>query len=505
MEFKFLYGASVQGIQNFIFETSKLSEITGASELVEKICTTFFRDCIGENLFKKENLIIGAAGNIKYVFESEAECQRLVSSFPKIIMNKAPGITISQAVVKFEKANPDKSEINTLENRLKIQRNRSVSRHGLGLMISERSRKTGKAGIDWKKKESEIIDFSQQQKEDHKRDAKYNLLDKILGNDNNLKESNYPNDIKDMLKDTPGYNWVAVVHADGNNLGKVLLNMSEKLEPKDIKKAFSEFSILLEKATTNAASMAYYEVVHDKFKYKLPIRPVIIGGDDLTVIIRGDLALPFTTSFLNYFEEETRKEFKDFCQKYPKIKDLENGLTACAGIAYIKSNYPFYYGVNLCEELCKYSKKIAKNLANENVPSCLTFHKVHSSFFNNYEDVIEEELSAKSVQFNYGPYFLHKQQNYATVKELNGWVKTIKLKDAPKAPLRNWVGELQVNKERAHQQLERIKQINSKKFIEELSLENPFTKRMIDNKGERKEKDFTPIFDVLTIATIQTK
>lgn len=35
---KYLYGAEVQGIQGFIFQTNKLREIVGASELVEEIC-----------------------------------------------------------------------------------------------------------------------------------------------------------------------------------------------------------------------------------------------------------------------------------------------------------------------------------------------------------------------------------------------------------------------------------------------------------------------------------
>ena len=39
---KYLYGASVQGIQNFIFQTNKLIEIVGASELVEQIYITIF-------------------------------------------------------------------------------------------------------------------------------------------------------------------------------------------------------------------------------------------------------------------------------------------------------------------------------------------------------------------------------------------------------------------------------------------------------------------------------
>lgn len=38
----YLYGAAVQGIQSFIFQTNKLMEIAGASELVEQKYITKF-------------------------------------------------------------------------------------------------------------------------------------------------------------------------------------------------------------------------------------------------------------------------------------------------------------------------------------------------------------------------------------------------------------------------------------------------------------------------------
>jgi len=490
----FLYGASVQGIQNFIFETNKLKEIVGASELIEQICTVIFREVVPN--YQKENLIMGAAGNIKYVFKKEEDCRNLVKIFPKLIMSKAPGITISQALVKYEGL-LDKTHINKLESRLRVQRNKPLVQHNLGLMITERSRRTGKPGIDWQDKV--VIDLGQKNKTIYSKEAKNSLLDKILGKGHIFKDHNYPFDIADIVQKKEK-EWIAVVHADGNNLGKLLLKMADNLKKEHTKSAFSDFSKRLEKATTLAASEAFYDVIFNKVsdKEKLPIRPVILGGDDLTIIIRGDLAMDYTNSFLKHFEELTRKEFLGFGYLYG-LKDFEIALTACAGIAYIKPNYPFHYGIKLAEELTKYSKNIAKNINKEHTPSCISFHKVQSSFIEDYNRIIEQELTANGIHFNYGPYFLQKQVGFATVEQLKYWSREIKREDAPKAPLRNWIGELQVNKARAAQRLKRIKKLN-KKYIPKLSLEKEFTKR-----SQKNEEDYTHIYDVLTLATIEKK
>ena len=67
---KYLYGASIQGIQSFIFQTNKLKEIVGGSELIEEICTEMFYKFIDSDE-SNDNIILSAAGNIKYVADEE--------------------------------------------------------------------------------------------------------------------------------------------------------------------------------------------------------------------------------------------------------------------------------------------------------------------------------------------------------------------------------------------------------------------------------------------------
>ena len=65
---KFLYGATIKGIQSFIFETNELKDIVGASEIVEQICTEDFKKFLNGKLKSDDNpngtveKIISAAG-----------------------------------------------------------------------------------------------------------------------------------------------------------------------------------------------------------------------------------------------------------------------------------------------------------------------------------------------------------------------------------------------------------------------------------------------------------
>lgn len=117
---KYLYGVSIQGIQEFIFKTNKLKEIIGASKIVEDMDSKDFQT--EYNLKEKPEKLLQAAGNIRLRFNNKEDLEKVVRNFPKDIMLKAYGITISQAVVKY--TNNYKKDSLELEKKLKIQRNK---------------------------------------------------------------------------------------------------------------------------------------------------------------------------------------------------------------------------------------------------------------------------------------------------------------------------------------------------------------------------------------------
>lgn len=485
----FLYGAAVQGIQGFIFQTNELKDIVGASELVEEICTDMFK----KNFLGDGELIVSAAGNIKCLFSSEKQCRDAVMYFPKMVMEAAPGITISQAVVKTSTEaieNDFQAIVDQLEGRLRSQRNRPCKSLTTGLMGIERSRRTGLPAVqvvesdspDGSKKE-EFLDrgTAKKKRRSDKSLSTITLAKTSFGLDD-VDHDDLALNIEDL---TDRNDWIAIIHADGNGLGEILANRGGD------KKGLSEFSGKLSEATIAAAQKTFQELL-PRLEKPFPIRPVVLGGDDMTVICRADMAIAYTLSFLTHFEEETA--LRGFA------------LTACAGIAFIKSSYPFYYGYDLAEALCGRAKKDAKSRkVNGLAPSCLMFHKVQSSFVEDFNDIANKELTPQAGHsFEFGPYYLNDREGRWTISQLleHAFKLTDRENDkddkdgnAIKSNIRNWMSLMHEDTGKAEQYKKRVLKL-AKKYRE--------TFQQAVTPINRDGVACYPAYDIMSISSLLT-
>jgi len=545
---KYLYGAAVQGIQAFIFQTNKLKEIIGASELVEQICTSEFAKQLGKNPGGKDNeflkkaleddsnCIIAAAGNIKYIFESDTECKKMVREFPKRIMNFAPGITISQAVVKLEDGELKKDSISKLEQKLKIQRNKPSNPIGRGLMAIERSRRTGLPGyesVNDKNKDKKIVlDKATYKKikvaEEH---GNSQLCDKLIPDEYGVKKENLGLNV-DEISGVNDKSFVAVIHADGNSLGSFIQQLgNDALSSDERIKCFKNLSIALDRATITSSKNAFQKVFADYVGEKLergsiPIRPIIIGGDDLTVICEASKAVEFTKVFLQEFETQTEIQFKKRMSTFIEGKSISK-LTACAGIAFVKNSFPFHYAVNLAEALCKEAKNASKGLQKDNpkadkdndvkyvVPS-LAFHKLEGSHYDDFDDIKERVLMIGKLSMYYGPYRVNLEsynalpdelvndKNYSFVSnislltDLEKACELAKKDNAPISQMRQWLSKGYENEESASEMMKRTISVLKKRGRDEF-----VTGFNLEALSKIKTNEKTMVYDILSLTSIQ--
>ncbi|WCL81798.1 hypothetical protein PPO43_01640 [Saprospira sp. CCB-QB6] len=437
----YLYAAAVQGIQSFIFETNKLKEIAGASELVAKVSDKGefieFLKSVGVSKPSEENFLIAAAGNIKYIFDSKEDCEKVFREFPYHIAEKAPGITISQTALSIDREEINEKVIHDLENRLKAERNRPMRPNTLSWMITARVPETGRPALGEfpkeyvpEEKKTEHANRRKKLVGDLERgelntgrykklmeisDSEDSLLERSLGIKKKDKVCHFAKELSDLCSED-GHSWLAMIHADGNDLGRIIPKLFKGVKGQAFIDKQIKFSKALDKATINAVRTGLAAVFSDKDKFEkyyedklsvpvLGIRPIVIGGDDLSIMVPAEMALDFTAAFLKHFQQETKSELEDVFKGTKGYEYVKNGLTACAGIAYVTEKFPFHYSADLAESLCSYTKKVAKQArakseesrGKENketilTPASLSFYKLESSYAKGYGDYLKKEL-----------------------------------------------------------------------------------------------------------------
>jgi len=209
------------------------------------------------------------------------------------------------------------------------------------------------------------------------------------------------------------FSWLAIVHADGNGLGQIFLDFEEYIGEKDNRNyvnKYRNFSLALDECTEAAFREALKMLPSDQ--EALPIVPLIIGGDDLTVVCHGKYALEFTRVFLQEFEQQT-KEKSEIAEIAQKVFGVGR-LSACAGIAIVKAHFPFSVAYSLAEKLIKSAKDVKKEVIcketdkiSRNTPfpcSAIDFHILYDTSGIDLDDIRNRLQSEPKTQLYNRPY-----------------------------------------------------------------------------------------------------
>ena len=178
-----------------------------------------------------------------------------------------------------------------------------------------------------------------------------------------------------------GCDWLGYVHADGNGLGQIFLDFQNHRRragrppgARTYVADYRAFSLALDRCTEQAflAGLKHFEAgwYRRGKKWVLPVAPLILGGDDLTVVCDGAGAIPFAATFLQEFEAETRAS--EVLSAIAKPATGSDGLSACAGVAIVKPHFPAHRAYDLAAALVASAKTVKRKVG----PACsaLDFH-----------------------------------------------------------------------------------------------------------------------------------
>lgn len=407
------------GNQAFIFATNKLRENVGASELTARVGTRFVLDAVqavGGQVTENHRdpktfpaisntnpveVILAVSGKVLLLVKDAALGRQVVRAVTLRALREAPGLEVRGVVSRdfdFE-TTPLHPLIGEVHRQFEVVRSRfpgPAARFQRLPIIAEcassglpaqrvANRRDGLAEDE--RREYSAQTFAKLQS----REQWESRLDGILNHHNS--SAKLPDATTDLEK--LGCDWLAIVHADGNGLGQVFLKFDREANTsanRDYIEKLRSFSLALDECTEKAFCRSL--AVFRPRRNVTPIVPLVLGGDDLTVVCDGRQALQFTKKFIDCFEEETGQH-----ENVKRI--MPGGVTSCAGVAIVKPHFPFFAGYQLAEELLK-SAKALKPL------SAIDYHILYDASGPDLERV-RRELTIGSARLVARPYTVRSE------------------------------------------------------------------------------------------------
>jgi len=188
---------------------------------------------------------------------------------------------------------------------------------------------------------------------------------------------------KSTEKSKTGINDIAIVHIDGNNMGARFIScdgLEERsaLSEKVATKTLESFKSLVQWIIDKYEVFGKHLQLNDKM---LPIRPIIVGGDDITFVCNARIAVHPTS-------------------------------------------YPFFRGYEMAEQLCDSAKSKMrvyneKNKVNE---SCwMDFAFLHGETAPTLEQFFANEYSSLTGNMHYGPYRVYEKDKTCDAEREGLW------------------------------------------------------------------------------------
>ena len=363
----------VKGIQSFIFKIPKLKYIVGGSALIDQFDKETMKDLESSGA---EHIFSGG-GKGTFLCESDAAVKELKQKI--IVQAHAIGIDIRFGQDEnFSQAAQHADELYSF-----------VPEMHDGYPCSESGLYPTKTG----EKRHPVIQkrlYSRGEKV-FRRFEDLLLLDVLIpGKSNNELEFFHnvnmdDSDGKDGAFALGNRNRWAVISMDGNDMGmQFRTQVKNGLSADEMQHWIKTMSKELDKITMAAASAGIQRVVSewagsDKGKeavvkdgiITLPIRPLVVGGDDIVVLCHSSYAVTFVKEVVRTFEEKSLEK--------SELWPATNGkLTITAGILYTPVTLPLHTAIPYSESLLGSAKgRGRKNMvAGKASPACIDWEQI---------------------------------------------------------------------------------------------------------------------------------
>lgn len=398
--------------QKYIFKSNVMMESIGASIIIKNATEKDARQ-----FYEKFNpsIIYEGGGNALYVFSQKEDGIEFAKAYSKFLYETYPGITLYLVGYELKEKESVKDGINTCYGLLAKKKN---SKRNVETQIdfgkTVRCSSTNLPANVWVKDNNPTLKMPPERRRDYSLEVLTkckNAQDerdvfKFLLPENT--EYTFPKMFDSLGRNLGEKSYVAVTHIDGNQMGEKItrFNLShemksgESLEEFDKRyiKDLGDFSRNIRELYESAVKETIDSLIknmsqlREKLDLKgneLPIRPLILAGDDICFVSDGRIGV----------------ELCRICIENIKKKEIEGlKLNACGGVAIVKAHYPFSRAYDLAEELCQNAKNCIKN--GDPDASYIDWHVDQAELDKGLSGIRKDYVSSDGSILNLRPYLV---------------------------------------------------------------------------------------------------
>jgi hypothetical protein len=370
------------GIQKFVFGSNRLRDVVGASALVTRACSWEGDSPLRET--PEAARLVAAGGNAVRVFAEVRDAQAFAGRYTRWLYDHAPGLDAVVVHRAFEDGDLAVGLGAIQVDLARAKTERAPSATLLGISVTESCHETGLPAVDLDRVGSgdpaPVSRATLAAREAFRRErAREREITRFTRPGLTL-----PRELDQLGRTRGDTSLLGVVHVDGNrvgaNLTKWLRACVEAGLPDDALRAqyvalsrgldglaARAMTAVLRRVEAAVQRNEHGDAVIVGTPYELgfeltapdrddaedggaaevcaPVRPILVGGDDLTFVCDGRLALDLAETALEVFARG-------------EIPHLPGRVTASAGVAIVRSHAPFYRAYALAEGLCRQAKRM---------------------------------------------------------------------------------------------------------------------------------------------------
>lgn len=461
----------VRRVQGYIFNANELKQNLGASALVEQATYDWVlkalnglrhnvnadfslqNDVFIENGQLEAEVIYLGGGNALILFADFPKARAFAAAYTRLLIQGAPGLDAAIAHLEDAVDMAEPGALQTAWQRMRQEvmparkEGRTTSQPLLGFGVTAACVFTGMPAVTEDAERRLISSEALAKQADTTQSIAKQRLESSLG----IENFDYPASFDDLGGERGRARYIAVVHADGNDMGRRLAAYARHTDNRELIKMIRAFS----KATNDAglasmkslsgwvASLLRWDKqgncgIYDRWRRedrillrenRLPMRPIVFGGDDITIVCDGRLGLPLAAHLLQAMAEHT----------------LPDGdpLYACAGAAIVHSHYPFARAYALASELANQAKQQARRWDNHKRVALVNWHYAASGLTLDWEDIRKREYQDGQLLARPLVVAQHHNVNTSSWRTWDVWLKQIAdFRQPPWAERRSKIKEL---------------------------------------------------------------